>query len=69
MALDPRLMGLEILTMAAMRARERQAAPPPGRPVVLKVVYADAPGQPPMVGPEYVYYVPETGPAWRAGAC
>jgi hypothetical protein len=70
MALDPRLMSLELLTMAAMRARERKAGRPPGRPVVLQIAYVDARGlEPPELGERYVYYVPATGPAWRASAC
>ena len=68
MALDPRLADPLLLVLAARRAKERQVTVPRQR-VVLKVVYADEPGEPPMVGPEYVYYLPETGPAWRADPC
>ena len=69
MALDARLMSVELLTLAAMRAKQRQHAEPRRR-VTLQVVYYDARGtQPLLVGPAYVYDVSETGPAWRADAC
>ena len=59
MALDPRLASVELLALAAMRAKERQVTAP-GREVVLRVVYEGTPwGDPPEEGPEYVYYVPE----------
>jgi hypothetical protein len=66
MGLDSRLMSVELLALAAMRARERQARPSPGRKVVLRVVYDDPFGEGPLEGPTYTYYVPETGPAGRA---
>jgi hypothetical protein len=69
MALDPRLADVLLLAIAARRARQRQTQPPPGRRVVLKVVYEDPLGEGPMEGPTYTYFVPETGSAWRAGAC
>jgi hypothetical protein len=69
MALDPRLMNHQLLALAAMRAKQRQQAEPRRR-VTLRVVYYDARGiEPLLVGPEYVYYVSETGPAWRADTC
>jgi hypothetical protein len=69
MALDARLANVELLALAAMRAKQRQQAEPRRR-VTLSVVYYDARGiEPLLVGPEYVYYESETGPAWRADAC
>jgi hypothetical protein len=55
MALDPRLASLELLTLAAMRARRSQATAPRQR-VTLRVVYYDALGQEPdacYTGPTY----------------
>jgi hypothetical protein len=73
MALDPRLASIELLTLAALRARRSQAAAP--RPTVtLQVVYYDASGhEPPEHGARYVYAFPtyervpaaEGGSQWR----
>ena len=69
MTLDARLADSLLLVLAATRAKRRQQAEPRRR-VTLQVVYYDARGiEPLLVGPEYVYEVSETGPAWRADAC
>jgi hypothetical protein len=69
-ATDPRLADPVILALAARRAKERQQAqPPPGRKMVLRVVYDNPFGEPPLPDEEYVYDVPETGPAGKAEPC
>jgi hypothetical protein len=45
------------------------AAPDATQTVVVKVVYEDPFGEGPLEGPEYVYYLRDDGPAWRADAC
>ena len=58
MALDARLASLELLTLAAMRAKQRQTTAPP-RQVTLQVLYYDARGlEPDEVGERYVYTLP-----------
>jgi hypothetical protein len=58
-ALDPRLADLQFLTIAALRARQRRADPPPGRTVTLQVVYYDARGlEPDELGERYTYELP-----------
>ena len=55
MALDPRLASLEILMLAARRAKERQTTAPRQR-VTLQILYYDMSGQEPDVcyeGPTY----------------
>jgi hypothetical protein len=67
MALDPRLASLELLALAAMRAKQRQVTAP-RRTVTLQVVYYDARGiEPPSPGEAYTYELP--APAPRGGAC
>jgi hypothetical protein len=62
MALDPRLTSTEILTLAAMRAKQRQVHPPP-RLVTVQVIYYDALGlEPDEEGERYVYEMPEDRP-------
>jgi hypothetical protein len=57
MARDPRLASVELLTLAALRARERQEAPRL-RPVTLQVVYYDALSGEETPGPSYTYDLP-----------
>ena len=65
MALDPRLTSLELLTIAARRAKERQHGAP-RRTVTLRVVYGDERGMEPLLeGPTYVYEATQGGAAWR----
>jgi hypothetical protein len=67
MALDPRLACLEILVMAAKRAKERQAAAP-RQAVTLQVEYYDARGiEPPVKGESYTYYLPATATGGHHG--
>jgi hypothetical protein len=66
MALDARLACLEILVMAAKRAKERQAAPPPGQAVVLQIQYDAYEDEPPLLGERYVLYLPEKAPSVEA---
>ena len=60
MALDPRLASVELLTMAAMLARKRQAEAP-RKTVTLRVVYAaglDPEAEPEYEGESYTYELP-----------
>jgi hypothetical protein len=64
--LDPRLTDVTLLGLAALRLRQRQAQPPPGRKVVLRVEYENLLGEEPMEGFEVTYIVPDNGsPARR----
>jgi hypothetical protein len=57
-ALDPRLADLQFLTIAAMRAKQRQVTAPP-RLVSVRVVYYDALGiEPDELGERYTYTLP-----------
>jgi hypothetical protein len=61
MALDPRLRSVELLTLAAMRAKQRSQAEPRHR-VVLQIEYYDARGiDPPTQGEWYTYELPAPG--------
>jgi hypothetical protein len=68
MARDARLACIEILAMAARRARERQTTAP-RQTVTLQVEYYDARGiEPPSKGESYVYTLPAKapgGPPWH----
>jgi hypothetical protein len=67
MALDARLANVQLLTLAALRARERQRTQPkPGRVVVLKILYDAAPEEPPLEGATHVLYLPEKAPSAEA---
>jgi hypothetical protein len=69
MGLDARLANVELLALAAMRAKQRQQAEP-SRKVTCRVVYYDARGiEPEEEGESYTYYESEAGPAWRADPC
>jgi hypothetical protein len=58
MALDPRLASVELLTIAAMRAKKNQVAAP-RRTVTVQVVYVDALGlEPDEEGESYTYELP-----------
>jgi hypothetical protein len=55
--------------LARVEAQERQHEKP-RQTVTLQIVYYDASGlHPDELGESYVYYVPDTGPAWRADPC
>lgn len=61
MALDPRLMSIELLTLAAMRAKQRQHEAP-RQCVTLQVVYYDARGiEPDELGESYTVALPAPG--------
>ena len=62
MALDPRLASVQLLTLAAMRAKERQAAAP-DQVVVLQVEYDAYEDEPPLLGEQYVYVLPAKAPS------
>jgi hypothetical protein len=66
MALDARLACLEILVMAAKRAKERQATPPPTQAVVLQIEYDAYGEEPPTKGERYVLYLPAKAPSVEA---
>jgi len=62
MALEARLKRLELLTLAALRAK-RSKADAPQRTVTLQVVYYDARGvEPDMTGERYEYVLPLVAP-------
>lgn len=69
MALDPRLASVQLLTLAALRARQR-AATQPGEAVVLQIVYDAYGEEPPLEGARHVLYLPQQAPsieAWYQG--
>jgi hypothetical protein len=67
MALDARLANIQLLTLAAMRARQHQATAP-RQPVTLLVEYYDARGiEPPSKGESYTYYLPAKAPGGHRG--
>jgi hypothetical protein len=66
MPVDPRLTDMTLLGLAALRIKQRQqSTPPPGRRVTLQVVYADAPGEPPMPGYTVTYFLADGTTEWR----
>ena len=65
MALDPRLASVELLALAAMRAKQHQVTAP-RQTVTLQVEYYDARGiEPPSKGESYTYSLPATAPGGR----
>jgi hypothetical protein len=66
MALDARLASVELLTLAAMRAKQREATAPT-QTVTLQIEYVDARGiEPPELGESYTYAVPAKAPGGGA---
>ena len=66
MALDPRLASVELLALAAMRARQHQGTAP-RQTVTLQIEYYDARGiEPPELGESYTYELPATAPGGRS---
>ena len=68
MALDPRLASVELLALAAMRAKQNQTSAP-RKTITLRVVYAaglDPEAEPEFEGPSYTYELP---PAPGARPC
>ena len=65
MALDPRLASVELLTLAAMRAKQRQEAAP-DQAVVLQIEYDAFEDEPPLLGERYVLYLPAKAPSVEA---
>jgi hypothetical protein len=65
MALDPRLASVELLTVAALRARSRQQQEPT-RAVVLQIVYDAYGDEPEVLGERHVLYLPEQAPSVEA---
>ena len=64
-ALDPRLASIELLTLAALRARQRQDAEPT-RTVVLQIEYDAYGDEPPLLGERYVLVLPQKAPSVEA---
>jgi hypothetical protein len=64
-ALDPRLASVQLLTLAALRARQR-AATQPGQAVVLQIVYDAYEDEPPLVGERHVLYLSQQAPSVEA---
>jgi hypothetical protein len=64
-ALDPRLANIQLLALAAMRARQR-AATQPGEAVVLQIEYDAYGDEPPLKGEQYVLYLPNKAPSVEA---
>jgi hypothetical protein len=68
MSIDPRLADVQLLTLAALRLRQRQEAEPKPR-LVFQVTYYDARGiEPDELGERYVYelvHAKEGGDQWR----
>jgi hypothetical protein len=65
MGLDARLANIQLLTLAAMRAKQRQAAAPT-QAVVLQIEYDAYGEEPPLKGEQYVLYLPNKAPSIEA---
>ena len=66
MALDPRLACVELLALAAMRAKQHQADAPT-QSVVLQIEYDAYGDEPPLLGERYVLALPRKRRASRRG--